>query len=86
MTAFNNRIAAVAGMFGCYVIDLWDSVSADEVNAFKAAYYTGNHLNARGYALHARNIISHINRIIRQHPEEFRTTAFIGTDYAYTFE
>lgn len=87
MTATNDKIAAIADLFGAYVIDLWTyGTAASEVSAFKLHYYNGSHLNAMGYALHARRIISYINWIIRNNAEDFRTAAFIGTEYAYSFK
>lgn len=68
----NEKIKAIAKRFGGYVIDLYAyGPQEDEVNAWKVKYYTGYHLNALGYHLHARRILTYMDWHIRQSLREF---------------
>lgn len=60
-----------------YVIDLRKYAPVHDP-AFRSAYYLGGHLNAMGYLLTAKQLMSYIDYIIRTHPEDFAQTAFIG--------
>lgn len=60
-----------------YVIDLRQYAPAHDAD-FREVYYLGGHLNAMGYLLTAKQLMSYIDYIIRTHPEDFAQTAFIG--------
>lgn len=66
-----------------YVIDLrkYGPVYDDE---FRSKFFMGGHLNAMGYVLSAKMIVSYIDYIIRKNPEDFVQTGFIGTLYENT--
>lgn len=83
-TAANTKIKAIAALFpdNCYVMDFQTyGVKVDEVAAWKAKYYNGGHLNALGYNVFARMVLSYMNWIINNNPQAFRNIGFIGTDY-----
>jgi len=48
---------------------------------FKANYYLGGHLNAAGYLLTARYVMSYIDYIIRHNMDDFKQIGFVGTPY-----
>lgn len=60
-----------------YVIDLhkYAPVYDDE---FKKHFYLGGHLNAMGYQLTAKMVMSYIDYLIRHNTEDFVQTGFIG--------
>lgn len=45
---------------------------------FERYFYLGGHLNAAGYQLTAWQIMTYIDWIIRNHPEDFTQIAFVG--------
>lgn len=45
---------------------------------FKRNFYLGGHLNPAGYVLTAKMVMSYIDFIVRNNPEDFTQTAFIG--------
>ena len=47
---------------------------------FKRNFYLGGHMNAAGYRLTADMVMSYIDYIIRNNPEDFAEVGFIGTD------
>jgi hypothetical protein len=49
--------------------------------AFKQKFYLNNHLNAAGYALTAKFVISYIDYIIRHNIEDFSEIALVNTPY-----
>lgn len=70
-----------AEMFeNCYVIDLAEYAPVYDAE-FKKNFYLSGHLNAAGYRLTALMFESYIDYIIRNNPEDFKQTAFIGTPY-----
>ena len=65
-----------------YVIDLreYGPVYDDK---FYEHFWIGGHLNAQGYLLTARMIVSYMDYIIRHNPEDFRQVGFIGKGHYY---
>ena len=47
---------------------------------FKEKFYLNGHMNACGYLLTAKMIVSYIDYIIRHNIEDFNEVGFIGTD------
>lgn len=73
----------LAGYFDhSYVIDLYQYGPVHD-RKFKEKYYLYGHLNPSGYILTAKIIDSYIDYIVRHHPAEFKSTAFINTDICY---
>ncbi|MDY3928758.1 MAG: SGNH/GDSL hydrolase family protein [Clostridia bacterium] len=48
---------------------------------FKKKFYLGGHLNAAGYLLTAKMVMSYIDYIIRNNMEDFAQVGFIGKDF-----
>lgn len=63
-----------------YVIDLRKYAPAYD-DEFRRKFFLGGHMNAMGYIFTAKIIMSYIDYIIRQNPEDFLQTPFIGTPY-----
>ena len=62
-----------------YVIDLCKY--APEYDAeFRSHFFLGNHMNAAGYLLTAKMVMSYIDYIIRSSPDDFKQVGFIGKD------
>ena len=78
----NKAIKDVAGLFGCYVLDI-NTYGEVQNSAWMAKYATGWHLNSMGYLKYAWMITTYIDWIIRNNPTDFKEVAFIGTDYTY---
>ena len=67
----------LAALFpACYVIDLfaYGPVYDEE---FKKNFYLNGHMNPQGYYLTAKMIASYIDYIVRSHPSDFDTIAFL---------
>ena len=82
----NEKINNIVQMFpkNCYFLDFQKyGVKQDDVKAWKAIYYNGGHLNALGYNMFARMLITYINWYIEKNPDHFKDIGFIGTDYNY---
>ena len=47
-------------------------------DAFKKAFFTGGHMNVMGYRMTATMVESYIDYIIRNNPDSFNQTGFIG--------
>lgn len=63
-----------------YVIDLYKY--APEYNdEFKRNFFLAGHLNPQGYILTAKMVMSYIDYIIRNNPEDFAQVPFIGKPY-----
>ena len=60
-----------------YVIDLTRHSPRHDAE-FRRNFYMGGHLNAAGYQMLAWQIMTYIDWLIRQHPEDFTQAAFIG--------
>ena len=61
-----------------YVIDLYEYAPVYDED-FKRNFYLGGHLNAAGYVLTAQMVMSYIDYIIRNNPDDFTQVSFIGT-------
>lgn len=63
-----------------YVIDLFQyGPTYDE--EFRRNFYLSNHMNPAGYIFSAKIIAAYIDYIVRNNPEDFAQTGFIGTPY-----
>lgn len=62
-----------------YVIDLRAHSPAQDA-AFKRRFYLNGHMNAMGYILTAKMVMSYMDYIIRKNPEEFNCVGMIGVD------
>lgn len=60
-----------------YVIDLTRHAPRHDAE-FRRHFYMGGHLNAAGYQLTAWQVMTYIDWIIRNRPEDFTQVAFIG--------
>ena len=65
-----------------YVIDLYKYGPLYDAD-FRDKYFLYGHMNPLGYILTAQLIDSYIDYIVRHNPEDFKNTAFIGTDIKY---
>lgn len=50
-------------------------------DAFKKQYFLGGHMNPMGYLLTAKMVMTYMDAIIREKPEDFAQVGFIGTDF-----
>lgn len=83
-TEANTKIKSIVELFpnNCYVMDFQTyGVKVEDVDDWKSKYYNGGHLNALGYNLFAKMVLSYMNWIIENNPNHFRNIGFIGTDY-----
>lgn len=71
----SNQIADILPF--TYVIDLRKHAPVYD-DAFKKKYYIGNHMNAMGYLLTAKMIMTYIDAIVQSKPEEFAQIGFVG--------
>lgn len=78
----NELIRAIAGHFGCWVIDMAKYTISDTPD-FKEYYMNDSHNNALGYNLRARQYISYIDWLIGHNLKAFKNVQFIGTDYDF---
>ena len=63
-----------------YVIDLYrDAPVYDEL--FLKNFFLSGHLNPAGYLFTAEIVMTYIDYIIRNHPDDFTQVGFIGTGY-----
>ena len=60
-----------------YVIDFHKYAPVYD-EKFKETFFLGGHMNAAGYWLTAQMVMSYIDYIIRQNPEDFTQAGFIG--------
>ncbi len=63
-----------------YVIDLYKYAPVYDAE-FKRNFFMGGHMNPQGYVLTAKMIMSYIDYIIRNNPEDFEQVGFIGKPY-----
>lgn len=63
-----------------YVIDLFEYAPVYD-KEFKRNFYLGGHMNPAGYALTAKMVMSYIDYIIRNNPEDFAQVGFIGKTF-----
>ncbi len=83
---YNNVIRKMAEKFkGVYLIDLEKDMDKlyKPGTDFRNRFFLGGHMNAMGYEYTAWLFMTYIDRIIEQHPDDFRQAAFIGTPYKY---
>ncbi len=73
-----HEIAAL--LDNTYVIDLYEYAPVYD-KEFKRNFYLGGHMNAAGYVVTAKMIMSYIDYIVRHNPEDFAQVAFIGKPY-----
>lgn len=50
---------------------------------FRKLFFLGGHMNACGYILTAKMVISYIDYIVRHNMKDFREVPFIGTEYKH---
>lgn len=67
-----------------YVIDL-ARFSPPYDDNFKFNFYLGGHLNPMGYVFTGDMIMSYIDYIIRNNPEDFAQVGFVGTEFHNNF-
>ena len=63
-----------------YVLDFYQYAPVYD-EEFKKNFYLGGHMNASGYILTAKMVMSYIDYIIRHNPDDFAQVGFIGTQY-----
>ena len=63
-----------------YVIDLFKYAPIMD-EEFKRNFYLDGHMNPQGYILVAKMIMSYIDYIVRNNPEDFAQVPFIGKPY-----
>jgi len=77
----NKLLHEMAELFEyTYVIDLTKYAPVYD-EEFRRNFYLGGHMNAAGYLFTARMIMSYIDYIIRNNPEDFAQIGFVGTPY-----
>ena len=78
---FNRAIEGIAGRLdNCYVMDFY--ICAPEYDdQFREKYFSGGHMNAMGYLLTAHYIMTFVDLIIRNNPDEFKYISFAGVEY-----
>ncbi len=82
--AFSRQLYLLAEKFeNTYVLDLRQYAPVYD-EAFRRKFFLENHMNAAGYSLTAKMMISYIDFIIRHHFEDFSQAALIGTPYKST--
>lgn len=75
---FAKLLYDIADMYdGLYVIDLFKYAPVYD-KEFKRNFFLGGHMNAAGYVLTAKMVMSYIDYIIRNNPEDFAQVGFIG--------
>ena len=62
-----------------YVIDLYEHGPVQD-EEFRRVYYVSDHLNAMGYLITARMMMTYIDHVIREHYEDFAQIAFVGRE------
>lgn len=63
-----------------YVIDLYKYAPVYD-EEFRRNFFLGGHMNPQGYILTAKMVMSYIDYIIRNNPEDFAQVPFIGKPY-----
>lgn len=81
VTEVSQLIRGIAELYEwTYVVDLARYLPPMD-DEFRRSFCLGGHLNASGYLMASRVISSYIDYIIRNAPEDFTQTGFIGTPY-----
>lgn len=70
----------------CFVLDFNKYAPFYNDEIFKKTFFTGGHMNVRGYRLTATLVESYIDYIIRNNPDSFGQTGFIGKSHCYANE
>lgn len=70
-------------MPNCFVLDFHKYTPFYDEQAFKKMFFTGRHMNVMGYRLTATLVESYIDYIIRNNPDAFNQTGFIGKQHCY---
>ena len=74
----------IAEMFDfIYVLDMRKYLPFHD-EFYRQNFYLGGHLNAIGYQLFSRAIMSYIDYYIRKFPEDFSQIGFVGTEWHNT--
>ncbi len=63
-----------------YVIDLYKYAPVYDAE-FKRNFFLSGHMNPQGYILTAKMVMSYIDYIVRNNPEDFAQVGFIGKPY-----
>jgi len=63
-----------------YVLDLFRYAPSYDAE-FRRNFYLGGHMNAAGYVLTAKMVMSYIDYIVRNNPEDFAQVGFIGKPF-----
>lgn len=84
-TEANQKISAICDLFSnCFFMDFQTfGVQPDDVAEYKTIYYLGGHMSSQGYYYWALQVLSYIDFIIRNNPDDFKQIPFIGTDLSY---
>lgn len=78
--AMSDLAYSFANLFSnTYIIDLREYVPVND-EEFCRRFYLGGHLNAAGYLLYAKFIVSYIDYIVRHNFEDFSKIGFVGYD------
>ena len=71
----------IAALFDyVYVIDLYRYGPVYDAQ-FKYNFWLGGHMNPAGYLLTAQMVMSYMDYLIRQNPEDFAQVGFVGTPW-----
>lgn len=63
-----------------YVLD-FRKYAVEYDDNFKKLFFLGGHMNAAGYLLTSKMVLSYIDYIIRHNMEDFKQIGFVGTPY-----
>lgn len=81
--AYNEIVRHMPEIFeNVYLIDLYKHAPVYD-DDFKRKYFMGGHMTAMGYQWTAWMMMTYIDSIIRENPEDFRQVAFINTGMSY---
>lgn len=81
--AYNEGIRALAEKFAnTYVLDFWKYAPVYD-EKFTQTFFRG-HMTPSGYLLTAKMVMSYIDWIIRNNPDDFAEVGLIGTPYSYS--
>lgn len=63
-----------------YVLDLYRYAPVYDAE-FRRNFYLGGHMNAAGYVLTSKMVMSYIDYLVRHNPEDFAQVGFIGKPF-----
>ncbi len=79
--AHAELLHGLAGLYEyTFVIDLFRNGPVADAE-FRDHFFLGGHMNPAGYLLIARIVMTYIDWIIRNHPDDFTQVGFIGTPW-----